>query len=67
MILPAGGVPTSQPANQVLVASQAPIPKIAVPPADGEVLRGDAVTRYVDGARRLTDDFAPVDQLVMPF
>jgi spermidine synthase len=67
VILPAGGVPTSQPANQVLVASQAPIPRFAVAPADGDVLRGAAATRYVDGARRLTDDFAPVDQLVMPF
>jgi spermidine synthase len=67
VIVPAGGVPASEPANQVLVASRAPIPSFAVAPADGEVLRGAAVTRYVDGARRLTDDYAPVDQLVMPF
>jgi spermidine synthase len=65
-ILPAGGVPTDAPVNQVLVASRAPLPRIVVPPADGDVVDGGALNRYIGGAHRLTDDFAPVDQLVLP-
>jgi hypothetical protein len=30
----------------------------------GEVLSGDALDAYLDGATILTDDFAPVDQLI---
>ena len=65
VILPAGGVPKDTPVNQVLIASQAPIPKLSIDPADGELLRGSAVRRYIGGARELTDDYAPVDQLVL--
>lgn len=65
-IVPAGGVPEEYPVNQVLLASNAPLPRFRVDDADGELLTGAALVRYVDGARRLTDDFAPVDQLVLP-
>jgi spermidine synthase len=66
VIVPEGGVPTDAPANQVLLASQAPLPKLAIPAKDGELVDGAAVTRYIAGARKLTDDDAPVDQLVFP-
>lgn len=66
-ILPAGGVPKDEPANQVLLASDAPIPRIRIAPADGRMITRGALRRYVGGARELTDDYAPVDQLVMPF
>ena len=65
MILPTGGVPKDSPVNQVLFASQRPLPTIDIDPLNGELVQGEAVTRYIDGARKLTDDFAPVDQLVM--
>lgn len=65
VILPAGGVPKDAPVNQVLIASQAPIPRLSIDPADGVLLRGSAVRRYIGGARELTDDYAPVDQLVL--
>jgi hypothetical protein len=64
VILPQGGVPKDAPSNQVLIASQAPLPRITIPAVDGEIVDGAAVTRYIDGARVLTDDHAPVDQLV---
>jgi hypothetical protein len=65
-ILPTGGVPADFPVNQVLLASDAPLPQVAIDPADGVLVTGAALRRYVDGARELTDDFAPVDQLVLP-
>ena len=65
VILPAGGVPETAPVNQVLIASNDPLPDFPIDPADGELLEGDALDRYIDGARELTDDFAPVDQLVL--
>ena len=54
------------PANYVLVASDAPLALTPadVAPGDGEVLAGPAVEAFVDGARPLTDDFAPADQLL---
>ncbi len=54
------------PANYVLVASQTPLPMAVsdVAPGDGVVLTGSAVDDFVDGARPLTDDFAPADQLL---
>ena len=54
------------PANHVLVASNAPL-RIApgdVAPGDGVLLTGSEVDAFVDGARPLTDDFAPADQLL---
>ncbi len=62
VVLPDGEPPAS-PRNQILVASDRPLPSIDVDPDDG-VLRDEAfVRRYVDGAAVLTDDRAPVDQL----
>ncbi|MDP8987399.1 MAG: fused MFS/spermidine synthase, partial [Actinomycetota bacterium] len=54
------------PANYVLVASAAPVALTPndIPPRDGVVLTGAAVDAFVDGARPLTDDFAPADQLL---
>jgi SAM-dependent methyltransferase len=49
--------------NQVLVASTAPIPQYDVAPNDGVLLSGPAIIDFVAGARSLTDDWAPVDQL----
>lgn len=63
-ILPAGGVPADRAVNQVLVASDAPVPELALDPDDGVELRGAALDDYVDGAMVLTDDHAPVDQLL---
>jgi hypothetical protein len=34
--------------------------------ADGRLVTGAELQRYIEGAERLTDDHAPVDQLVMP-
>jgi MFS family permease len=65
VILPAGGVPKDSPVNQVLIASQAPLPKLEIDPVDGQLVAGRAVREYIDHARKLTDDYAPVDQLVL--
>ncbi|MGZ8646956.1 MAG: fused MFS/spermidine synthase [Actinomycetota bacterium] len=64
-ILPPGAIPELYPVNQVLIASDAPFPRLTIPPADGRIIEGREVVRYIDGARTLTDDFAPVDQLVL--
>lgn len=62
VILPDGEPPRTA-RNQVIVASQRPIPDIEIDPDDG-VLRDEAFVRgYADGASVLTDDRAPVDQL----
>ncbi|HEV2087488.1 MAG TPA: fused MFS/spermidine synthase [Cryptosporangiaceae bacterium] len=60
--------------NLVVFASDAPLPlealrdRLAERSSDLAVLAGaDDVTRYVDGAPVLTDDFAPVDQLLTPY
>ncbi|MCB0994952.1 MAG: fused MFS/spermidine synthase [Acidimicrobiales bacterium] len=66
VILPAEGVPRNRPVNQVLLASDAPLDAFSPAPDDGVLVSGDDAVRYIDGARRLTDDFAPVDQLMMP-
>jgi SAM-dependent methyltransferase len=52
--------------NQVLVASDAPLPAdLAVDPADGRLLgQLDEVAEFVDGAPALTDAYAPVDQII---
>ena len=62
LILP-DGEPPDTPRNQIIIASDRPIPPVDVDPADG-VLKDEAFVRdYVDGAAVLTDDHAPVDQL----
>lgn len=65
VIHPPGGVPEGRAVNQILVASTSPLPPIDVDPADGVVVDGDALEAFVDGAHPLTDDHAPVDQLVL--
>jgi len=56
--------------NYVLVASDRPFDAAAMESrmrrrgAEELVLVGDALDEWVDGARPLTDDFAPVDQLI---
>ncbi|MBK5224472.1 MAG: fused MFS/spermidine synthase [Acidimicrobiia bacterium] len=61
---PTGGAPV----NHVLVASDEPLDHLlspgAIDPADGEVLVGTDLDAFIDGASPLTDDFAPVDQLL---
>lgn len=64
-ILPPGPIPERVPVNQVLVASQSPIPLLTIPRADGRVVDSHRLVRYIDNARKLTDDYAPVDQLVL--
>jgi len=64
VIHPPDDVPGDRTVNQILVASSAPLPDLDVAPADGVVVRGEALERFIDGARPLTDDFAPVDNLL---
>jgi hypothetical protein len=58
--------------NYVLVASDAPLPAEAILAANArrgqadELLSGDALERFVADAQVLTDDRAPVDQLLTP-
>lgn len=66
VILPADGVPRTRAVNQVLVASQAPLPAFDISPEDGRLLRGDDARNYIGDAMVLTDDFAPVDRLLFP-
>ena len=54
-------------ANQVLIASDEPLPDIEVDPSDGELWTGREVFDYVGSARVLTDDFAPADQMTRNF
>lgn len=58
--------------NFVLIASDAPLPLAAIEEAnrdrrrDDELLHGGAFAQFVGDAPVLTDDFAPVDQLLTP-
>jgi len=64
VVMPPGGQPPAEDRNQILLASQRPLPDLDVDPTDG-VPRDEAfVGRYVGDAPVLTDDRAPVDQLV---
>lgn len=50
--------------NEVLLASDGPLPTSKPKPAEGgRVYYRDAVARIMKGAQRLRDDYAPVDQL----
>ncbi|MGH9182394.1 MAG: fused MFS/spermidine synthase [Acidimicrobiales bacterium] len=65
VVVPPPGQRGPGPVNHVLVGSDAPLGLGGrVGPGDGEVLAGAAVDGFVDGARPLVDDFAPVDQLI---
>ena len=65
VIVPAGGV-ADRPVNQILIASDRPLPRLEIDPDDGMVLDTDrAVAGYIDRADPLRDDHAPVDQLML--
>lgn len=64
VMIPPGGVP-NRPVNHVLIASDLPFQDFAIDGADGTMLSGHAADQFIGGARVLTDDFAPVDQLTM--
>ncbi len=64
VIVPPTGVPEFRRVNQVLVASQAPIPALPIADADGRLIPEGDLDTFVDGANPLRDDFAPVDQLL---
>jgi MFS family permease len=50
--------------NEVMLASDAPLPSGHGQPADqGRVYERPALAKLAAGAKRLTDDYAPVDQL----
>jgi hypothetical protein len=58
--------------NYVVVASDEPLPVRGIADAnerrgrDDEILHGEALDRFVGDAPVLTDDHAPVDQLLTP-
>lgn len=60
VIVPAEGV-QDKPVNQILVASDAPLPALDIDTEDGRLL--EDVDTYIGNAKVLTDDFAPVEQL----
>jgi spermidine synthase len=59
--------------NLVAVASRSPLPAAAIGGALGDhgvawhLVAGDELDEFVGDARVLTDDFAPVDQLLTPY
>jgi SAM-dependent methyltransferase len=59
-IIPPGGIDAS-PRNQILVASDGPLPVLTFDPADGRLV--DDIEEFRDGGKVLRDDFAPVEQL----
>ena len=63
-IMPPGGVGDLR-QNQILVASDAPIADLTVDPDDGVFVAESRVAGIIGGAEPLTDDFAPVDQMLM--
>lgn len=64
VIVPDGGVPPNRSVNQVLIASHAPIGEVAIDAGDGVLLRDAEARAFIGDAMVLTDDFAPVDQLL---
>ena len=50
--------------NIILVGSADPIEGLRVDPEDGRILSSAEVVSWIGGADVLTDDFAPVDQLI---
>jgi spermidine synthase/MFS family permease len=64
VVLPPDGVPSTRAVNQVIVASDAPLVEPAIDAGDGEWVSGGELDEYVGDAMVLTDDHAPVDQLV---
>ncbi len=66
-IIPEGGIPSNRAVNLILIASNAPLPDMAVATEDGTLLDAAETVDFIDGARVLRDDFAPVDQLAENF
>ena len=64
VIVPTTGIPELRRVNQVLIASQSPIPDMEIASADGRLVPDADLAAFVDGASALRDDFAPVDQLL---
>jgi spermidine synthase len=64
VVVPPDGVPAHQATNQILVASDRSLDALEPDPEDGRVLTPAEVGAWVDGARVLRDDHAPVDQLL---
>lgn len=62
VILP-DATPPRRSRNQVIVASDRPLPQIGPRGDDGVVIEGDALDDYIGDADVLTDDHAPADQL----
>lgn len=56
--------PDGRRGNHVLIASDRPIRLRDVPATDGRKVAGDELRRFIGGARVLTDDHAPADQLL---
>ena len=50
--------------NHVLLASDRPMRLPDVAPADGVLVDGEELREFIGGARELTDDHAPADQLL---
>ncbi len=67
VIIPPDDVSSRQAANQILIASDSPLPDLDVDPDDGRLLDEADTVEYIDGAQVLRDDFAPVDQLAKNF
>lgn len=53
----------SVPYNQIIVASDAPLPSVTIPEGAGSLVADAAALAYVGDAQVLTDDFAPAEQL----
>lgn len=70
VIAPPAAIAGEQGANFLIVASDAPLPlaalaaRVAALPEAAIVLSGDELAAFVDDALVLTDDYAPVDQLL---
>lgn len=64
-ILPDGGIPHDESVNQILIASSRPIDEPLIRPTIGEFVPSSRIASRIDGAMPLTDDHAPVDQMLL--
>ncbi|MEV4841836.1 fused MFS/spermidine synthase [Micromonospora matsumotoense] len=70
LVAPPEAIAGQQGSNFLIVASDAPLPldalrtRLGVVAKIPDMVAGSEVTRFVDGALVLTDDYAPVDQLL---
>ena len=63
LVTPAGADGRPAGGNAILFASNGPLPPHGIPVANASVFERAAIVRLVAGARPLTDNYAPVDQL----